>query len=152
MSVWTDAFIAAYDPSPDWSSLATLMSTRTGKTVTEAWLQANLDEAFGHVMYYASCQDTGDSETGWANPGDLPDRVASVLVSLLARATSNPEGVRTIQLGEFSQTWAGSVGGPDGPVTPKEQLIIGRIAGCPGGIVSVETVSPPILGNDPRIG
>lgn len=146
MTVWTDAFADAYGDVPDWSTLASLMATRTGKTVTEAWLQANIDEAFAHVMFYAPCK-----VTAWADPSDLPATVASVLVSLLARATSNPEGVRTIQMGEFSQTWAGSIHGDGGPVTGKEIQIITRASGCQDGFQTVSVVPTPILGVDPEL-
>lgn len=139
MSAWTVAFSAAYAGTPDWSPLAALMSTRSGKSVSEEWLQANIDEAFAHVMNHAPCQV-------WANPGELPPVSAAVLSAVLSRSASNPEGVRTIQMGEFSQTWAGSINGPGGLLTDEEARMVSRDAGCQGGFSSVELVPTPILG------
>ncbi len=147
MSKWTDAFALAYGDPEDWTQLSALMTVRAGKPVTEEWLQANIDEAFSHIVYYAPCR-----EGEWLDAADLPATVATVLVSLLARASSNPEGVRTIQMGEFSQTWAGSIHGDGGPVTQKEIQMISRAAGCQDSGLQVVTVSPtPILGDDPAL-
>jgi len=146
MSVWSDAFDAAYDITPDFSPLADLLTIRSGKSVEPEWVSATIDEAFVHVMQYAPCK-----QSEWEVPTDLPERVQAVLGSVLTRVAGNPEGIRTVQMGEFSQTWAGTVTGPGDLITGVEQRIIGAAAGCPsGGIVSVPTEPTTVLSLYPR--
>lgn len=143
MNIWANAFNYAYRNPADWSILATLMSNRRSGTVfTEEWLQTNVDEAFAHLMEYAPCK-----AAEWLSPAHLPNSLASILASILARSHSNPDGVRTVQMGEISKTFAGSVFSEDGPVTMKEAEIISRAAGCPDQSLQYVTVTPtPVFG------
>jgi hypothetical protein len=131
MSVWADAFDAAYavDP-PNFATLAGLVSSRVGQTIDPAWIAASVDEIITHVLHEAPCR-----EDEWTDPTLMPPPVQAVVASVLSRVAANPQGVRTIQMGEFSQTWAGSVTG-----------IIARQSGCGGGgLLSVETEPTTVL-------
>ncbi len=99
MSAWSDAFDAAYSEPADWAPLASLLSARTGKTVDDGWLSATIDEVFVHVMLSAPCR-----VSDWIDPTYMPAPVQAVLSAVLSRVAANPDGVRTIQMGEFSQT------------------------------------------------
>lgn len=141
MSVWTDALENAYDVTPDWDDLSTLISTRARQDVSTDWLQATIDEAFAQVMLHAPCREEGDD--AWEDPSDFPESVASILASVLVRMVNNPDGVRTVQMGEFSQTWAGSTDA--GWLTPQQTRIVARAAGCSEGFQSVSVEPTPLL-------
>ena len=142
MSVWADAFDAAYAVEPgDFGPLADLLSDRVGQPVTQAWVESAIGEVLNHVGLHAPCK----SEE-WLDPTNMPVPVQAVVASALSRLAGNPQGVRTIQMGEFSQTYAGSVYGSGDLLTSLEQRIVARHSGCGGGgLVSVELVPPMVL-------
>lgn len=142
MSVWSDAFDAAFTgASPSYAAVAQAVEDRCGRTVTEAWLAARMDEAMGYVWLYAPCR-----RSDWLTPADLPRPAQAVLGAMLSRSATNPDGIRTIQAGEFSQTWAGSSAGLESMFTPDEKRLIAALAGCTRGRSTRATVDPPIPG------
>ena len=143
---WVAAFQSAYSLSPSWAELSALVSTKAGVAVSEPWLQANVDAAFAHVMLYAKCR-----YRVWLDPSYLPPLTAAVLGAILARVSSNPQGVRTLQTGEFSQTWA-SVS-PGELVQSDESKIIELESGCPSTSLYTLRTSPTRgLGRTPDVG
>ena len=142
MSVWSDAFDAAFNPdTPQWQPLVDAVEYRTGRVVTQDWVASRVDDAMAQLRLYAPCK-----RTLWLTPADLPADVAGVLGAALSRTATNPDGIRTIQAGEFSQTWAGSGSDLSGMFTPVEQRVIGVAAGC-GSVRSVRgVVDAPIPG------
>lgn len=142
MSVWADAFDAAYAVEPlDFTSLASLLSARVGQTVDADWVAASIDEVMAHVLLQAPCKDDE-----WTDPTVMPAPVQAVVASVLCRLAANPQGVRTIQMGEFSQTYAGSVTGSGDMLTSLERRIVARQSGCgSSGIVSIEVEPTAVL-------
>lgn len=142
MSVWADAFDVAYASEPlNFVDLAGLLSDRVGQTVSPDWVAASIDEVLAHVLLQAPCKD-GD----WTDPTMMPAPVQAVVASVLVRLAANPQGVRTIQMGEFSQTYAGSVTGSGDMLTSLERRIVARQSGCgSSGIVSIEVEPTAVL-------
>lgn len=137
MNIWTEAFAAGP------AAVSQLISARTGTLVSSEWVATRLDEGMAHLWLAAPCK-----RREWLGPEVLPDVVAAVFGAMLSRQATNPDRIRTVQMGEYSQTWAGSEAGSDELFYPVERRVIAAEAGCGGpGLRSVAaTVDPPITG------
>ena len=136
-----DAFDAACEEPPNYQPLIDLIEARTGQLVTEEWVESSLEMLMGLVWFYAPCK-----RDEWTTVCSVPSEIVGALAALLCRWTVNPSGIRTLQAGEYSQTWANE--GVTGGFTTIEQQIISQAAGCgSGGLISVRgTVDKPIPG------
>lgn len=147
MSAWGDAFDSAYSVEPaDFSLVAGLVGDRIGQEVSPSWVAAGIDEVLSHILVQAPCKDEE-----WLDPTAMPVPVQAVVASILCRLAANPQGVRTIQMGEFSQTYAGSVGSGD-LLSPIERRIVDRYSGCgSSGLGSIEVEPTAVLDLSNRV-
>ena len=141
MSSWSEAFNAA--ATGDYTPLASVVSERVGRPVEATWLASRVDDALGLIMLYAPCK-RGE----WVSCANWPATVQTVVGAALSRSAANPDGIRTVQMGEYSQTWAGNLTGSDELFSPVEKRVIAVASGCgESGLQSVRaTVDPPIPG------
>lgn len=141
MSVVSDAFEAACADPADYQPLADLISEHSGTPVSPEWVEAALELAMPIIWVAAPCK-----VEEWQTFCQIPPVLQPVIFALIVRTAVTPVGgIRTIQLGEFSQTWQDS----GSQLTGSEIDLIGQIAGCGrrGGLTSVRAfVDPPTPG------
>ena len=138
MSVVSDAFESAC--AGDYQPLADLISQQAGQPVTPEWVEAALELAMPLILAAAPCK-----QGEWVTFCDIPPELQPIMLSLLLRVAVTPTGgIRTIQLGEFSQTWSDT----GASLSVDERELISALAGCGsvrGGLISVRAVvDPPI--------
>ncbi len=141
---WSDALDAVCEDPPNYEPICDLIEARTGQEVTPEWVEASLEMVMTLVWYYAPCR-----REDWDTVCALPQEIVGVIAAILYRWTVNPSGIRTLQAGEYSQTWANE--GVSAGFTELEQSIISQVAGCgSGGLISVRgSVDAPIPGFGP---
>lgn len=116
-----DAFLKDDGCTPD--DLDIMVGERAGVEPPCGWTAKVVPEVLAHMMLSAPCR-----REEWLSWRDLPAGVLAVLVAALARLRLNPQGYRSQTIGEYSHTFAGTVGGS--LFTPDEVRIISSAAGC----------------------
>lgn len=119
--------------------LAAALEAKTGTTVEELWL----DLAIAEAMAYLVAGPARCKSNEWVTWDDLPASVQSILVGVLSRKSQQGEtNVVGETIGEYSVKYSDPAlfeGKLPRFLHDHEELAISKIAGCGGGLYSVNT-------------